>query len=110
MHRYVSYLAHRYYVVYLLLYRTGGKINEQAYRDLMYPNIADLAGYAYPEDGLLQISDAIPESEIRQPTQCNARGDHAIPVIKNGLTTERLSAGRTEMARTGSWLQNRAAR
>ena len=53
----------------------------------MYPNIADRAGYAYPEDGLLQILDAIPESEIRQPTQRNARGDPAMPVIKNGLTT-----------------------
>ena len=43
-------------------------INEQAY---LYPNVADRAGYAYPEDGLLQIFD---ESEIRQPTQRNARG------------------------------------
>lgn len=53
----------------------------------MYPNVADRTGYEYPEDGLLQIFGAVPESEIRQPTQRNAHGDPAMPVIKNGLTT-----------------------
>src|SRR5260370_5070331 len=59
-----------YYVVYLKLSRTGSKINEQAYRDLMYPNASDRVGHAYPEDDLLQIFAAMPESEICQPTQC----------------------------------------
>ena len=53
----------------------------------MYPNVADRADYEYPEDGLLQIYGVVPESEIRQPTQRNAKGDPAMPVIKNGMTT-----------------------
>lgn len=54
----------------------------------MYPNHADRADYEYPEDGLLQIYGIVPESEIRQPKQLNANGDNAMPVIKNGLTTD----------------------
>ena len=91
LHRYVSHLAHRYYVVYLLLYRTGRKINEQAHHDLVYHNDSDQFGYAYPEDGLLQIFDAKPESEIRQPTQRYASGDPAMRVLKNGVHDCRLS-------------------
>jgi len=53
----------------------------------MYPHVADRADYEYPEDGLLKIVGAAPESEIRQPTQRNAKGDPAMPVIKNGMTT-----------------------
>jgi len=36
---------------------------------------------------LLQISGAVPENEICHPTQRNAHGDPAMPVIKNGSTT-----------------------
>ena len=53
----------------------------------MYPWAADRVGYAYPQDGLLPIFDVVPESEMRQPTQRNSRGDLAMPVIKNGMTT-----------------------
>jgi hypothetical protein len=53
----------------------------------MYPNVADRADYEYPEDGLLQIYGVVPDSEIRQPTQRNAKGDPVMPVIKNGMTT-----------------------
>jgi hypothetical protein len=53
----------------------------------MYPWAPDRAGYVYPQDGLLPIFDAVPESEMRQPTQHNGRGGLAMPVIKNGLTT-----------------------
>jgi len=53
----------------------------------MYPHIADRADYEYPEDGLLNIFGAVLEGEIRQPTQRNAKGDPAMPVIKNGKTT-----------------------
>ncbi|KAG8736674.1 hypothetical protein FRC10_009052 [Ceratobasidium sp. 414] len=65
----------------------GGRIDEQEYRDLMFPNRADRAGYEYPKDGLLQIHGVVPESEICQPQQLNANGENAMPVIKNGLTT-----------------------
>ncbi|CAA7264007.1 unnamed protein product [Cyclocybe aegerita] len=65
----------------------GGKIKEEEYRDLMFPNHTDRAGYEYPKDGLLQIYGVMPESEIHQPTQLNANGDNAMPVIKNGMTT-----------------------
>jgi len=53
----------------------------------MYPHVADRTDYEYPQDGLLKIFGAVPESEIRQPTQRNAKGDPAMPVIKNGMTT-----------------------
>ena len=53
----------------------------------MFPNRLDWVGYQYPQDGLLQVFDVVPESEIRQPKQLNAWGDKAMPVIKNGLTT-----------------------
>jgi hypothetical protein len=53
----------------------------------MFPNRSDRAGYRYPQDGLLQVSGVVPESEVRQPKQLNAHGDKAMPVIKNGSTT-----------------------
>ena len=59
-------------------YHTGGKIDEPAYRKHMYPNVADRTVYAYPEDGLLQIFDAVPEHEFRQPTQRNARAPRCL--------------------------------
>ncbi|KAF5374099.1 hypothetical protein D9615_008836 [Tricholomella constricta] len=65
----------------------GGNIDEQSFKELMYPWKADRAGYAYPEDGLLQIIGGISESELRQPTQHNGCGAPAIPVIKNGSAT-----------------------
>ena len=39
-------------------------IHQQEYRELMFPNHADRAGYEYPKDGLLQIRGVVPESEI----------------------------------------------
>ncbi len=57
------------------------------YQELLYPNLADRVGYKYPMDGLLDIVGSVPESEIRQPTQRNAKGDPAMPVIKNGMGT-----------------------
>ena len=42
----------------------------------------------YPEDGLLHIVDAIPESEICQPMQYYVRGDPAVQERR-----ARLSAG-----------------
>ena len=53
----------------------------------MYPWVADCADYAYLEDDLLPISGSVPESELRQPTQCNGCGTPALPVMKTGLTT-----------------------
>jgi len=53
----------------------------------MWPNPADCKGYGYPENGLLQIYDSVPESEMIMPTQLNAHGECAMPVVKNGCTT-----------------------
>jgi len=53
----------------------------------MFPNHSDRVGYQYPQDGLLQVFDVVPESEIRQPKQLDTHGYNAMPVIKNGLTT-----------------------
>ncbi|RDX47194.1 hypothetical protein OH76DRAFT_1456816 [Lentinus brumalis] len=67
----------------------GGNISAMQYQELLYPNLADRVGYKYPMDGLLDIvgTSSVPESEIRQPTQRNAKGDPAMPVIKNGRGT-----------------------
>ncbi|RPD77828.1 hypothetical protein L226DRAFT_551609 [Lentinus tigrinus ALCF2SS1-7] len=67
----------------------GDTIDVLAYLKLLYPNAADrrASGWAYPEDGLLQISGVVPESEIRKPSQLNTHGKPAMPVIKNGLAT-----------------------
>ncbi|KAG0644346.1 hypothetical protein HOY80DRAFT_941397 [Tuber brumale] len=65
----------------------GGNIKEEEYGNLMFPNRSDRASYRYPPDGLLQVFDVVPKSEIQQPKQHNAHGDNAMPVIKNGLTT-----------------------
>ncbi|KAG8897721.1 hypothetical protein FRB99_007972 [Tulasnella sp. 403] len=68
----------------------GGNIDEGSYGDLMFPCIQDKADYSYPEDGLLQIRGVVPLSEIHRPTQRNASGDPAMPVIKKALPGVRL--------------------
>lgn len=65
----------------------------------MYPNVANRVGYTYLEYGLLQIFDAVPEREIRQPTQRNARDDPVMPVIRSGLLLSQLLAGRRSQIR-----------
>jgi len=54
----------------------------------MFPHPEDQVDYAYPEDGLLQAFGVVQENEIRKPKQRNARGDMALPVVKNGLATD----------------------
>ena len=53
----------------------------------MFPHPEDQAGYAYPQDGLLQAFGVVQEDEIRKPKQRNTHGDMALPVVKNGLAT-----------------------
>ncbi|KAF5373474.1 hypothetical protein D9615_009467 [Tricholomella constricta] len=66
----------------------GDRLDVISFPSLMYPWDPDRAGYSYPEDGLLEISDdTVPESELRQPTQHNELGAPALPVLKNGSTT-----------------------
>ena len=51
----------------LTLYITGGKINEQAYCDLMYPNVAHQASYAYPRVKSVSPRSATPAATPRCP-------------------------------------------
>jgi hypothetical protein len=62
-------------------------MGREEYRNLMFPCVADLGGYEYPQDGLLQISGYVPESEMLNPTQRGPDGEPRMPVIKNGRTT-----------------------
>ncbi|KAG8899342.1 hypothetical protein FRB99_006773 [Tulasnella sp. 403] len=54
---------------------------------LLFPHPQDQAGYKVPQDNLLQVTDVVPMEEIRRPQQLNARGEKALPVIKNGMAT-----------------------
>jgi hypothetical protein len=71
----------------LILYHTGDKLNEQTFLDLMFPNVADREGYAYPEHGLLRLRGVVPLGEFLNPKQLDANGDPAMAVVKNGRTT-----------------------
>lgn len=53
----------------------------------MFPHPKDLADYVYPEDRLLQAFGVVQEDEICKSKQRNARGNMALPVVKNGLAT-----------------------
>ena len=53
----------------------------------MFPNVTDCHHYEYPEFGLLQICEVVPENEIIKPTQLNAKGNPAMAMVKNGRTT-----------------------
>jgi len=53
----------------------------------MFPNHVDRTGYEYPAHGHLQVDGVVPNTEFHHPTQLNANGEPAMPVIKNGLAT-----------------------
>jgi hypothetical protein len=53
----------------------------------MFPRPEDQADYHYPDDGLLQAYGIVQDDEIRQPQHLDVRGEKALLVVKNGLTT-----------------------
>jgi hypothetical protein len=54
----------------------------------LYPRPSDRANYSYPEDGLLQTCDIVPEADFRDPQDLDVHGVKSLLCVKNGRSTQ----------------------
>ncbi|KAH9931246.1 uncharacterized protein B0H18DRAFT_1083548 [Fomitopsis serialis] len=65
----------------------GGYVSFADFHRKLFPQLADLANYQYPPDGLLQAYGVVQEDEIHKPEHLDFHGEKSLLVVKNGLAT-----------------------